>query len=97
LQAVDEGRLDLDEKIARWLGREPWFERLPNGRDLTLRQLLGHRTGIPETYESQPFVDAIATHLDKTWTPEELIGFVLGKRAKFPAGQRYFYTDMNYV
>jgi len=32
LQAVDEGKLDLDSKIERWRGKESWFT---NGRMLT--------------------------------------------------------------
>jgi len=32
--------VDLDAPIARWIGDEPWFARLPNARELTLRQLL---------------------------------------------------------
>ena len=41
-----EGRLDLDAKISTWLGGEPWFARLPNHEDLTLRMLLTHSSGI---------------------------------------------------
>src|SRR5262245_10311384 len=37
LQAVDDGKLDLDSRIERWLGREPWFNRIPNAHSLTLR------------------------------------------------------------
>lgn len=31
-----EGRLDLDAPIARWLGNEPWFDSLPNARQITV-------------------------------------------------------------
>ena len=39
LQLVHEGKLSLDDKISRFFGNEPWFARLPNGSDITLRQL----------------------------------------------------------
>jgi len=97
LQAVDAGALSLDEKISRWIGEEPWFARLPNGATLTLRALLGHRTGIPDAQDSRTFVQAITKDLDRQWTPEDLIQFVLGKKPKFPVGAKYFYTDMNYI
>src|SRR6187549_528730 len=29
LQLVKEGRISLDERIEKYLGREPWFSRLP--------------------------------------------------------------------
>src|SRR5688572_1865969 len=34
-----DGRLDLDRKVAHWLGEEPWFARLPNAAALTPRLL----------------------------------------------------------
>ena len=97
LRAVDAGTLALDEKISRWLGREPWFGRLPNGADLTLRTLLSHRTGMPDPTESKGFFEAMATDLDRRWTPEDLIGFVLDKKPRSKAGTKYFYSDANYV
>ena len=33
MQLAAEGTLDLDAPIARYLGREPWFDSLPNGRE----------------------------------------------------------------
>jgi D-alanyl-D-alanine carboxypeptidase len=97
LQAVDAGTLSLDEKIARWLGREPWFARLPNGSALTLRLLLGHRSGLPDHTDSKAFLQAISKDLDRRWTPEELIAFVLDKKPRFAPGAKYFYTDTNYI
>ena len=97
LQAIDAGTLTLDDKIARWIGREPWFARLPNGPALTLRALLSHRSGIPDTLESNAFGEAISRDLDRRWTPDELVGFVLDKKPRFAVGAKYFYTDMNYI
>jgi D-alanyl-D-alanine carboxypeptidase len=97
LQAVEAGTLDLDAPISRWLGSEPWFSRLPNSGALTLRLLLGHRSGIPETEDTMSFVRAITTDPDRTWMPADLIALTLDKKPRFPAGQKYFYTDTNYI
>src|SRR5262245_33024587 len=97
LQAVDAGTLTLDDKISRWIGTEPWFARLPNGPALTLRLLLSHRAGLPETVDIKPFIEAISKDLDRRWTPAELIAFVLDKKPRFPAGAKYFYADINYT
>jgi D-alanyl-D-alanine carboxypeptidase len=97
LQAVDGGTLTLDDKIARWIGNEPWFGRLPNAAALTLRLLLSHRSGIPDTLESKAFADAISKDLDRRWTPEELIRFALDEKPKSTPGTKYLYTDMNYI
>ncbi len=40
LQLVHEGKINLDEKIEKYLGNEKWFPRLPNARDITLRMLM---------------------------------------------------------
>ena len=32
LQLVKEGKINLDDKIEKYLGREKWFARLPNAR-----------------------------------------------------------------
>lgn len=97
LQAVDEGALDLDAKIERWIGDEPWFERIPNARDLTLRLLLNHRSGLPDHTDSAAFARALRTNLDKTWTPVELMSFIFDAAPIFPAGQQFSYADTNYV
>ena len=97
LQAVDDGVLDLDSPIERWVGREPWFSRIPNASQLTLRLLLSHRSGIPEPFDNDAFVKAVTADLDKTWEPRELLPFVFDKAPESPAGTKYSYTDMNFV
>src|SRR5262245_50460805 len=97
LQAVDAGTLTLDDTISRWIGNEPWFARLPNAPALTLRLLLSHRSGLPDHTESKPFLESVAKDLNRRWTPEELIAFVLDKKPRFAVGRKYFYTDTNYI
>jgi len=42
LQLVEEGKINLDEKIEHWFSREVWFGRLPNAKEITLRMLMNH-------------------------------------------------------
>jgi D-alanyl-D-alanine carboxypeptidase len=97
LQLIDEGRLELDAKIGRWLGAEGWFARLPNGPDITLRTLLNHTSGIPEHVYDPAFIRALLEQPDRVWTPPELVSHVLGKRPLFPAGLGWSYADTNYI
>ena len=97
LQAVDDGKLDLDIPIERSIGREPWFTRLPNAKALTLRLLLSHRSGVPEVYENDAFVKAVTADPERTWRPTDLLAFVFDKKPRSRAGTRFLYTDMNYV
>ena len=97
-----EGVLDLDAPISRWLGREPWFARLPNARDLTLRHLLQHRSGLIDHLYSLEF---IARELKLRMfeedgaliAPEQLIEPALDRKPKFRAGTHFGYGDTNYV
>jgi D-alanyl-D-alanine carboxypeptidase len=97
LQLLEEGRVDLDQKITDWFGQEPWVERLPNGRDITLRMLMNHTSGIPEHLDVPEFMTAFRADLYKVWRPEDLIRFVLDVDPLFPAGKGWSYADTNYI
>src|SRR6185503_14079340 len=56
LGLVQEGKVNLDSKIERWFGNEPLFSRLPNARDITLRMLMNHSSGIPEHVLDKKFI-----------------------------------------
>ena len=97
LLAVEEGKAKLDDKIERWLARDAWFQRLPNAREITLRMLMNHSSGIPEHVLDKEFIAAMKRDPDRIWKPEELIAYVLGRKPLFPAGQGWSYADTNYI
>ena len=97
LQLVQEGKLKLDDKIETWFGKESWFPRLPNARDLTLRMLMNHSSGIPEHIMANGFLPVVKAQPDKVWKPEELIAYILDAKPLFPAGKGYAYADTNYI
>jgi D-alanyl-D-alanine carboxypeptidase len=97
LQLVEEGRLSLDDRIEKWLGRESWFDRLPNARAITLRMLMNHTSGIPEHVLHKDFTKALKEQPDKVWKPEELVAFILDREPLFEAGKGWSYADTNYI
>jgi D-alanyl-D-alanine carboxypeptidase len=102
LGLAQEGQLDLDAPLARWLGDRPWFGRLPNADSLTLRHLLRHRSGLIDHIHSAAFVEAMQRKMQAegpsaAMAPEALIQFVLDTEPLFPAGTGYHYSDANYV
>ncbi len=100
LALVHEGALHLDDPVSKWLGERPWFERLPNHETITVRQLLTHRSGIPNHVESAVFAKAFRTqwqNVDAPFLPEQLIAFVLDQPALFPAGKGWRYSDTGYI
>lgn len=46
LQLVKEGKIGLDDKVEKYLGSEVWFSRLPNAKEITVRQLMNHTSGL---------------------------------------------------
>lgn len=97
LQLVAEGRLDLDAPIARYLGQEPWFDRLPNARRITVRQLMNHTSGLVR-YEFQPAAaESLQANPTKTWTPEDRLRIIFDTDAPFAAGEGWEYSDTNYI
>ena len=97
LMLVEQGKLNLDNKISTWLGNETWFSRLPNSKDITLRMLLNHSSGIPNHVDVPAFERATYKSAARNIDYSELIGYVLNKKPLFPAGQGYTYTDTNYI
>jgi len=97
LRLVEEGRLDLDEKVSRRLGGERWFARLPNAADITLRMLLNHSSGIPNHVELGGFMNRLFKDSSRDLGHEELVAYVLDKKPLFPAGRGYHYGDTNYI
>jgi D-alanyl-D-alanine carboxypeptidase len=97
LKLAREGKLELDAKVSRYLGDASWFSQLPNARDITVRMLMNHTSGI-ERYEfKQAVTDLITSEPDHVWTPEERVSYVLGDSAPFAAGAGWEYSDTNYI
>ncbi len=97
MNMIHSGKLALDQKIQTYIGSEPWFHRLPNASQITIRMLMNHTSGIPEHVESPEFTAALRANPDKVWSPVELLAFVFDKPARFPAGTSFSYADMNYI
>ena len=97
LKLVQDGKVNLDAKIDRWFEGDAWFSRLPNAKDITLRMLMNHTSGIPEHVLNADFIAAMKKDPDRTWRPEELVAYILDSKPLFPAGKGWSYADTNYI
>ncbi len=97
MQLVQEGKLHLDEKIEKWFGRDKWFARLPNAKEITVKMLMNHTSGLAEYYELKGFMNTLRTKPDLVFTPEILVECVLDSQPLFRAGQGWAYADTNYI
>jgi D-alanyl-D-alanine carboxypeptidase len=92
LSLVDRGVLGLDDSIGL---RRP---DLPVAwHAVTVRQLLGHTSGVPDYASSPAAQEAIAASLTVAPPPRRLLDFVADQPLEFPAGSRYEYSNSDNV
>jgi D-alanyl-D-alanine carboxypeptidase len=97
MQLVKDGKISLDDKIEKYLGKEPWFSRLPNAKDITIRQLMNHTSGLVRYEFKETFTKALTAEPMKVWMPEERLAFLFDERPPFEAGKGWEYSDTNYI
>ncbi len=97
---AQEGSVDLDIPVSRWLGDRSWFDRLPNHDSITMRHLLTHGSGLPDHVHTDRFAAEVARRWpekDNPFPPEALIEFILDTPPLFEAGKGWAYTDTGYI
>lgn len=97
LQLIKEGKIGLDDKIQKYLGHEQWFARLPNVKEITVRQLLNHSSGLVRYEFKEQFTKDLTASPEKVWKPAELVAYLLDEKPPFEAGKGWDYSDTNYI
>ncbi|MER7701310.1 serine hydrolase domain-containing protein [Kitasatospora sp. NPDC097605] len=100
LQLVAEGRLGLDDRVETLLPGA-----VPNGADITLRQLLDHTSGVFNYTEDESFdierPGVVEQWLESgrwtRWTPQQLVALSNAHPPYFAPGQDFHYSNTNYV
>ena len=84
---VDEGKVSLDETVPKYLPDSPaaW-------KDVTVRNLLSHTSGITDYTDIRPFFEMIRQDA----SPEELMKPVKERPLDFAPGTRSRYSNSNY-
>jgi D-alanyl-D-alanine carboxypeptidase len=97
LQLVKENKIGLDDRIEKYLGSESWFARLPNAKEITVRQLMNHTSGLVRYEFKDQFTKDLTANPEKIWKPAELVAYLLDEKAPFEAGKGWDYSDTNYI
>jgi D-alanyl-D-alanine carboxypeptidase len=97
LQLVKDGKIGLDDKVEKHLGTAPWYNRLPNAKDITVRQLMNHTSGLVRYEFKKEFTDFLTANPYKVWTPEDRLAYLFDSKAEFEAGKGWDYSDTNYI
>jgi D-alanyl-D-alanine carboxypeptidase len=94
LQLAERGRLSLDDRLPDVLPASV-VGRFANSADITVRMLLGHRSGIPEW--DTPLINVvIAHHPAKVWTIAEKLDLAAAQPPVFAPGTSYSYSNTEY-
>lgn len=93
---AEDGLVNLDRGIMQYLPEWAYAD-VPNGTTATVRQVLGHTSGIPDFSDS--FAYELGTLNDPfgDYSPKRLLQYVAGESALFAPGGGYFYSNTDYV
>jgi D-alanyl-D-alanine carboxypeptidase len=93
LQLVGERRLRWGDSVERWL---PGL--VPNGDNITIRQLLQHTSGLFDYVEDpRVFEPYLQGDLDFVWRPRQLVAIATEHPPRFAPGTSWSYTNTGYV
>lgn len=97
MQLIDEGKLSIDDKISKYFDQEDWFEKIPNARNVTIKMLLNHTSGIPRYVFDDAIWRKMQENPDKVWTGEERLSYIFNAEPEHEAGKGWGYSDTNYI
>lgn len=95
LQLVEEGKLSLDDQLDPYVSNGI-LDKIPNGHTATIRHLLQCRSGMPDVFEADFLLDFL-NQPTRLYTMEELIRYVYGVEPIAAPGERFYYSDANFI
>lgn len=90
MQLVDEGLVELDAPVSTYVSG------LALANDVSVAELLGHRSGIPNYTETRGFFEVVMANPDRKPQPTDMIGFT-NSESDFDPGSQFSYSNTNYV
>ncbi|MFJ4525398.1 serine hydrolase domain-containing protein [Streptomyces sp. NPDC088810] len=91
LQLVDQGKVGLDDTIDKYV------DGVPNGHEITLRQLAGMRSGLFNYSEDDDFFKALTSDPRRPFTPQQLLAYSFRHPVLFQPGQKFSYCNTNLI
>lgn len=90
LQLVDEHKLGLDDPVSTYL------PAVPNGSNITVRQLLNMTSGLFNYTEDDGFNQMWDAQPGWVWADAELLAAAFAHPPYFPPGKGFHYSNTNY-
>ncbi len=91
LKLCEEGRLSLDDPLARW------FPRIAQAERISLRRLLNHTAGIPDYGGIRAYHDSVRSSSSIPWSFEQFAAEIFEKGLRFEPGQGWAYSNPGYM
>ncbi|MBL4942296.1 MAG: beta-lactamase family protein [Colwellia sp.] len=93
---ADDNLLSLDDTIDTWLS-EDIINQIPNGSEMTLRQLLNHTSGIYNYVDNEGYLDLLIAEPDKIKIDMDFLVLALNQPAYFKPGEGNEYSNTGYL
>ncbi len=91
LRYVDQGKVRLDDRLARYV--PDW----PKAASITVRMLLNHTSGIPDFFLNPKMETALNKAKKHPWTAAEILEKYVQPGAIFAPGKGWAYSNTNYL
>lgn len=91
LQMVDEGKIALDDKVAKHIAG------VTDGERITIFQLITNTSGIPSYSEDAEWMKALFANPTRVWMPWELVEVSNKLKHPFDPGKGWHYSNTNFV
>ncbi|MCG2624385.1 beta-lactamase family protein [Arthrobacter sp. I2-34] len=91
LQLVQEGKLKLDDPVSKYR------RGVPNGRKITIAQLLDMRSGLYSYSETPELNEAIDARPGRVWAPADLLALAWTQRPYFAPDNGFYYSNTNAI
>jgi D-alanyl-D-alanine carboxypeptidase len=101
LMLVEDGKIALDAPITRFERKLPWIGSFPQSGQITLRNVLAHRTGIVDFIYTENWrtrwIEAVARDPSYAQTVEDGIAIAAAEPPSCPPDTETRYADTNYL
>lgn len=87
LQLADEEVVDLDDTI------ETYIDDVPNGDEITLRQLASMTSGVGDYTQSEAFIESLMDDPTQQYSLDDLNGYGLAAGPQFDPGTDHVYSN----
>ncbi len=88
---AQDGKLRFDDPVSTYV------PDVPNGRNITIAELLKMRSGLYDYTAAPELAAALDADPTRAWTPQEVLAIAFRHPPRFPPGTSYDYNNTNYA